>query len=621
MNAQEMVRILTEAGAAYHNGTSIMSDSEYDTMYDELKRIDPKNPFFAQVGSEVTGNHPKVTLPYYMGSMNKITTDDKALQRWFAKHTPGYVVTDKLDGISALFVKTGASCMLYTRGNGTVGSNISKLLKTLPQSKQLCDLPPCVIRGELIMSKQVFAAMKSKAANARNMVAGVVNAKRPQKAVLSQVRFVAYEVIEPAGLAPSQQMAWLHEHDIECVHHSGLANPGTAAELSTLLLDRRTNGAYEVDGIIVSHDHVHPRKAGENPKHAFAFKSAAFQDSAETHVLNVEWNVSKDGYLIPRIEVAPIRIGGVTVRFATGHNAKNVLDQGIGKGAKVEIIRSGDVIPKVSKVLSKVDAAIPETIAWKWDATKTHAVVADAEGNDEIAIKQVIYFFNHLSIKSHGIKESTIRKMYAAGYDTPAKIIAMKRSDVASLPGFKDKSVQNMLDSIERIKASLNCLDLMVASGRFGRGLSRKRIIEFDKAYPNAIFNPASISAEDVMKIKGFAKTTADSVVKGLRDTKTYLKEEGLMKYCSKSMQAPTPAPDPIPVAAPHPLVAGKGVLFSGFRSDDLSRWVTERGGTMKDSYSKQVHLVVYTKESAKVKKAIADGAMVLHRDEFEKNI
>jgi NAD-dependent DNA ligase len=123
----------------------------------------------------------------------------------------------------------------------------------------------------------------------------------------------------------------------------------TNETLSETLQEWRKSSPYEIDGIIVSDDRVYPRMSG-NPDHSFAFKMVLSDQVAETHVVDVIWTASKDGYLKPRVQVMPVRVGGVTIQYATGFNAEFIEKNKIGVGAVIQIIRSGDVIPYIQSV-------------------------------------------------------------------------------------------------------------------------------------------------------------------------------------------------------------------------------------------------------------------------------
>jgi NAD-dependent DNA ligase len=244
-----------------------------------------------------------------------------------------------------MYTTEGAEPKLYTRGDGLVGQDVSHLIPylRLPKTKGV------VIRGEFIIPKWTFdTKYKTKFANPRNMVAGIVNHKTINEAV-NDLHFVAYEVINP-NKKPSEQIQLLSTLDVEVVLWR-LERTLSNEMLSEKLVEWRKNYAYEIDGVIVANDSLYEKKAG-NPEHAFAFKMVLSDQIAEAKVVDVIWAASKDGYLKPRVQIEPINLGGVRIEFATGFNGAFINDNKIGVGALIELIRSGDVIPYIRKVIN-----------------------------------------------------------------------------------------------------------------------------------------------------------------------------------------------------------------------------------------------------------------------------
>lgn len=644
----EMVELLRKASNAYFNSEPIMTDSEYDTLVETVRGMDPNHPVLDEVGAAAPPHAKKVSLPYYLGSMNKISADEGKLLRWVSKFSnkQGYVISDKLDGVSSLLVcNTIEDVKMYSRGDGRIGQDISKLVSKingdlLQVLKGVTSKMPFAVRGELIVTKANFEeiAKRKKVANARNFVSGIVNAKRVQNDLVRYVDFVCYEVIQPESLRPSEQFAWLQEAGLNMSPYV-IRNENetlTVADLSKTLLDRRTNSPYEVDGIIVTHNHTYPRRDGENPSHSVAFKSAVFQDRTETFVEEVEWNISKDGYFIPRVRVQPIHIAGVTVTFATGNNAAFIVKNGIGPGAKITIIRSGDVIPKITEVLSPVEPVMPNT-EWKWDKTNTHILSTSTSEPmmREKNIKELLYFFESLSVKSHGIKAGVITKLYDAGFTNVQKMLEMQDTDLSKVPGFKGKSIVNFLASIDAIKSNMTCKDILVGSNRFGRGISLKKIEAVEDMYPN--FLSDGVTESQLLQVKGIAKTTAQGFLDGLQAAKSFIQENELMKYCMRDKgkdkdnntqqngQEQEQEEEYVQVykfGVAKKRLEGKKVLFTGFRNDACEALVKAHGGVMASSVSKQLHILVYNEENeqksfAKLEKARELGITTMTRSDL----
>jgi DNA polymerase beta len=191
LNEKDLSQLLREANRAYYNEEPFFTDNQYDIVKDFVESKYPSNPVLHEIGAPVERN--KVTLPYPMGSMDKIKPDTNALANWVAKYKGPYVLSCKLDGVSGLYTTEGNVPKLYTRGDGKVGQDVSHLIPylRLPKTKGI------VIRGEFIIPKALFdAKYKDKFANPRNMVAGIVNHKTINEAI-KDLHFVAYEVMKP----------------------------------------------------------------------------------------------------------------------------------------------------------------------------------------------------------------------------------------------------------------------------------------------------------------------------------------------------------------------------------------------------------------------------------------
>ena len=298
-----------------------------------------------------------------MGSMDKIKPDTNALTTWASKYHGPYVLSCKLDGVSGLYTTEGTVPKLYTRGDGKVGQDVSHLIPylRLPKTKGL------VIRGEFIIPKLLFEKKYStKFANPRNMVSGIINQKSVNE-IIKDVYFVAYELIKPVK-KPSEQMAFLGTLDVERVLFKD-ETVLTNELLSQTLVEWRQKYVFEIDGVIVTNDAIYERKPG-NPDYAFAFKMVLSDQVAEAKVVDVIWTPSKDGYLKPRVQIEPINLGGVRIEYATGFNGSFIYDNKVGFGATIELIRSGDVIPHIRKVVVPALEAQMPLVPFKWNSTQ-----------------------------------------------------------------------------------------------------------------------------------------------------------------------------------------------------------------------------------------------------------
>ena len=355
-----------------NNQNIILSDEYYDILRNYILSKYPENKYALNQHSEcILSEKEKVKLPYEMWSMNKLKPNTNEISNWKSKYDGPYIVSCKLDGISALYVYENGIESMYTRGNGTHGQNISSLIPYIiwkKKDKNTLDLnslllfKKIVIRGEIIIKKSLFEKKyKDEFSNSRNFVAGMINKKKIEPNILIDIDFVVYELIYPS-LKPSEQFEFLNINwvlkinnnlnQLYVVDYIIISNNKelTNENLSNKLDYWRNNYDYLIDGIVITNDNVYERTS-KNPDHAFAFKMLLTNEYAEGTVVNVIWTPSKDGYLKPVVEIEPIKLDGVIIKKITGNNAKFIKDNKIGVGSKVKVIRSGNVIPKIDKVL------------------------------------------------------------------------------------------------------------------------------------------------------------------------------------------------------------------------------------------------------------------------------
>jgi NAD-dependent DNA ligase len=243
-------------------------------------------------------------------------------------------------------------------------------------------------------------------------------------------------------MKPSEQFDFLKKLDIDIVLNEKINGTELTNELlSKLLVDWRKDYVYEVDGVIVVDDKVYPRKSG-NPEHAFAFKMVLSDQVAESKVVDVLWSPSKDGYLKPRVQIEPIKLGGVTIEYATGFNGAFIKDNKIGIGAMIEIIRSGDVIPYIRKVVVGAEEAKMPNVPYKWNDTHVDIMLEDIKGDVNVKEKNITGFFRVIGVE--GLGSGNVTRIIKAGFDNIDKIIHMSVDDLKNVEGFQEKMAKKI---------------------------------------------------------------------------------------------------------------------------------------------------------------------------------
>ena len=210
----------------------------------------------------------------------------------------------------------------------------------------------------------------------------------------------------------------------------------------------RDHYSYEIDGIIVANDEIYQR-TNKNPDHAFAFKMIISDQVAETHVTDVIWTASKDGYLKPRVRVSPVSIGGVKIEYATGFNGQFIEKNKIGIGSIIQLVRSGDVIPYIHAVTTPAEKAKMPEVDYVWTDTNVDIVLANKDQDPVVLEKQITVFFTTLEVE--GLSSGNVRRLIHAGYNSIPKIIHMSESDLLQIEGFQQKMAKKLFENISGV--------------------------------------------------------------------------------------------------------------------------------------------------------------------------
>lgn len=612
LNETELSNIIQTANDIYYNeNRSVLTDNEYDIIKEYIEKKHPKIQAIKEIGAPIQGKN-KVILPFEMASMDKIKPDSGALSAWTKKYAGPYVISCKLDGVSGMYVcdKNG-KYKLYTRGNGIVGQDISHLIDVLKLPKMANET---TVRGEFILPKSIFTTKyASEFANARNLVSGIINKKSTDQKS-KDLRFVTYEVIEPV-LKPSEQFDTLQKIGHEVVMNKTVSEISNEM-LSELLLDWRANYEYEIDGIIVSNDDIYERQHG-NPDHSFAFKMVMSDQVAEAKVVDVIWEASKDGYLKPRIRIEPIHLAGVRIEYATGFNGKFIEDNKIGIGALIMMVRSGDVIPYIKSVTFPADKPKMPDVPYIWN--KTHVDVLLENPTDDITVqeKNVTMFF--VTLEVDGLAKGNIKKLFKIGKTSVPAILKMTVSDFEKVEGFKTKMSEKIYESIQDKINNASLLDIMVASGKMGRGLGERKIKPILERYSDILLvNLSDEEKESRLKgIDGIGKENAHEFVKNIPAFLQFLKECNLENKLQESVKESGRI-----INTENPLF-GKKIIMTKVRDKEIIDFIHSSGGIMEETMKKDIFVLIVkskSKEDAskKTEFALKNNIPIMTIEEFK---
>lgn len=591
-------RKIRDAASAYYNSSPVMSDAAFDALVEELTRLNPKSAVLAEIGAPVAGK--KATLPFVMMSLDKIKS---GTEKWAASRPGPYTVSDKLDGTSALFFKG----KLYRRGTGTVGADISHLVTRLVAPKaRSTDM---AVRGEIILRDADFKAMSGAASDARSAVNGLVNAKTPNPNILKKARFVAYSVLSPT-MDKASQIRALKAAGFEVAWNRTLPAVDDAI-LGRLFSYRRAKSEYAVDGVVVDAGGIHPPvTSARNPTHAFAFKAAADGQGGETVVRDVVWSSSREGRLTPTVVFDPVTTSqGVVMRKATAHNAKYVSDHELGPGARVEVVRSGDVIPYIRAVLRPAPAGAqlpPRSPAWRM--VGVHAMLDRVGGDGEV--KAMVHFLTCLGVQ--GARETTMRKVHAAGITGVASLLQVDEPTLAAVPGVGQASAAKIVAGMDDALARATPVDLMVASNTFGPSIGRRKLEALSAADPG--FYRKSSDAASFSAVPGIGPSTGVKIVGGVAAFGTFVAANQRIARALKGAEKRRVA---------DPALKGS-VVFSGFRDKDLEKLATSAGYEVGASVTAKTALLVVrdlASTTGKAAKALKRGVRIMGEDAFRASL
>ena len=678
-SVEDADKLLLRLQDAYYNKTPLLSDEVYDVFIDAIRdRFGAQSKAVDAIGAPVVppkgkakakatekekekkAEKGKVTLPVFMGSMNKIKTapDQWIKKQGFGKESDYFLISDKMDGVSALLVDGNK---MYSRGDGVTGQDITGLIPLIQLSTSSSSsskaskgkasgdkLAGTIIRGELILSKSKFEEIRKlqekngkTVANARNLVSGLVNAKTPDAETAKHVTFVAYAFIKPEGLKPSNQFANLKKMGFEMPQNTRVQSSKLTFELlSDLLMKRRKESDYEMDGLVVAHDEWHPVIAGENPEDAFAFKTLAMSDRAEVVVKEIEWNISKHGLYKPTVIFDPVHLNGVTIRKATGHNADFVKEKVIGPGSKLLITRSGDVIPTILEAIAPATSGKPQfppVGTWTWkgkDIIVSKAPSSSSSSSSPVlgkeqSLKQLIYFFECLDIK--GIGPGTLKKISEAGHTKIHDVLQLTPDTLAQVPGMKNKATAFVTD-LKAALTSVSCITLMKASNSFETGIGQRKLAEIAKHVPSILDvakpNP---TLDQLLQVPGVSNVTATKFLEGYAKFKSFLTHTGLTVH---SQCTPTPSPPSTSSNSSKGKgkntqkekekeketkkdLLGEKIVFTGFRDKNLEKELEERGAEILTGVSKKTTILITNDlddDSSKMVKARELGIKIVLR-------
>ena len=600
---------------AYYNGIGKISDEKYDLFYEYIQDFDNQQDNNEDEEEIITSKkRNKVKLPIKMDSLDKIKQgEQKKIENWVRKFNGPYCIMPKLDGISCLVEYFNGNIRIFTKGNKATGfgmdiSDIQNVIK-FPKIKIKNTI---YIRGELIMYEDYFqSSYAEEFKNARSFVSGAIMSKSTPKEILEEIHFITYEIyVYEDKILESKvdQLKQLKNYGFEIVPHTVLKEIDDSI-LYNVLVKTKKSVPYYIDGIVISDmSTTYTRNEKDNtPDYAFAYKMLG--ETKEAIVETVEWAVSKRGLLKPRVKINPVVLNGsFTITFLSGYNGRFIEINKIGKGAKILITRSGDVIPKILEVITPAKTADMPSVEYHWNENGVECVA----NNDSIeqCIASLIHFFKHMNVEN--LREQTILRLYEHGMTNLEAILTAKVSDFEQVDRFGTTLAQKIYDNIQNTLKEAPLYKFISASGLI-EDVGSKRIELLLDNIPD-LFTRKTISIGEIEQIQGFSNILATKVIDGIPNCKKFLDmmiKLGYLKKTDTVHKQTAPLND---------LLKNQKIVFTGFRDSVLENKIKEMGGTVSTTVSKNTTMVIVkdiNETSGKITKARDLGIEIISLADF----
>ena len=629
---EELVELLNRyAREYYEQDNPTVSDAEYDALYDELVMLErfgglvlPDSPT-RRVGGRPNEGFRQVK---HKERLDKTKTVEGALE-WIDKiGAPPLTLEYKYDGLTLnLSYEGGVLVRACTRGDGEVGEEVTEQVKTIANVPQTIPFKGEIdVSGEGIMPLSSLEAYNRDAKvplkNARNGVAGAIRNLDVSETARRGLAFYAYNVGYHKGI----EFAYQHEvHDF--LREQGfdvgsffevVTDPGEVTRLLDEAAARRPHLDFLIDGMVFKADSFDLReKLGfteKFPRWALAYKFKA--EEISTEVKDVLWQVSRTGKLNPLAVLSPVDIGGATVSRATLSNISEIRRKGIRIGDRVFVRRSGDVIPEITGVAEAVEGAREvekPTVCPVCGSPVIEKGVFLYCSNSENCAPKIISALEHFCSKDamdvDGLSEKTIEQFYEEfGLRSPDELYSLKKEDLLSLEGFKEKKAENVVSCIEKSKRT-TLARFLTALGVPNVGKKAAKVLEQTFGTLDALM---AASVDDVASIEDFGLITASSVVDFFASEENRALIERLLAAGITFIQE----------ERTEGVFSGRTVVITGtlssYKRSAAQEEIRKRGGAVSDTVSKAVDLVVVGEDAgSKLEKAKKLGIEIIDEARF----
>ena len=636
---KELIDILNKAASVYYQGKDeIMSNFEYDRMYDELSVLEKESGLVLagsptqKVGYEVLSELPKQTHPSPMLSLDKTKQVDE-LSSWLGGKEG--LLSWKMDGLTVVLTyENGELLNAVTRGNGVVGeviTNNAKVFKNLP-----VNIPfkgRMVLRGEAIITYSEFKKINALLSeeeqykNPRNLCSGSVRQLNNEITAKRNVELYAFTLVEAEGVdfknSQQNKMEFMKEQGFQTVEYKVVTAKNIYETVEWFSEKVKTND-FPSDGLVLLYDDIsYGESLGSTakfPRNAIAFKWA--DETAKTKLMEVEWSASRTGLINPVAIFEPVELEGTTVSRASVHNISIVKELKLGIGDTIEVYKANMIIPQIAQNLTKSGSLeIPDKCPVCGEKTSIHkendVEVLFCENPDCLAkkIKSISLFVSRDAMNIDGMSEATIEKFISKGFlHELADLFKLNRykDEIISMDGFGEKSYEKLVKAAETAKITTTA-KFIYSLGIANIGLSNAKMV--CKAFSNDLEKIRHASIDELVEIDGVGEIIAESFVKFFANENNNHMVDDLLDIVTLEDEENDNAND---MEGMNFVITGSVNHFSN--RSEVKELIEGRGGKVTGSVTSKTKYLINndsTSNTSKNKKAKELGVQIITEDEF----
>lgn len=638
---KELVDLLNRAGKAYYqDAQEIMSNYEYDSLYDELVNLEKElgmtlsNSPTVNVGYQVLSELPKERHEEPMLSLDK-TKEVEGLKEFLGDQNA--LLSWKMDGLTiVLTYQDGELRKAVTRGNGEVGeviTNNARVFRNIPL--KIGYEGELILRGEAVIGYRDFERIneeitdvQAKYKNPRNLCSGSVRQLNNEITARRNVRFFAFALVRASGVdfhnSRAAQMEWLKEQGFEIVEYHMVTRDTVEREVIKFS-EKIPENDFPSDGLVLIYDDIeYGQSLGRTakfPRDSIAFKWA--DETSRTRLLEIEWSPSRTGLINPVAIFEPVELEGTTVSRASVHNISIMEELELGVGDEIEVYKANMIIPQIARNLTRsgvrdIPAVCPvcggkTQIRQEGNAKTLYCTNPECQAKH---VKAFTLFVSRDAMNIEGLSESTLEKFIARGFIREyADIFHLDRhrEEIQSMEGFGEKSFQNLEASIEKARTT-TLPRVIYGLGIANIGLANARMI--CRAFDYELDRMLAADEEDLNAISGIGDVIAGAFVAYFKDPVHRRRLADLLKELTIVEEEGAGAPQTL--AGLTFVITGSVTHFAN--RSEVKALIESMGGKVTGSVTSKTDYLINNdveSTSSKNKKARELGIPILSEEEF----